>query len=360
MFMPLRTEDTEDPLKSYPFMNLWVYVTWLVHKQGRPSMIIWTATPHQREIIEKYSQAIHEVAMDLGRKMAESLGVKEVDDLLKGWTCQYRLIKYNFTPETVGKLGAFSHSDSGFLTILQYDEEVGGLEVLDESSGAFLPVNAMAAGPSLLVNLGDIAKAWSNGRFCNMKHRVVCKEASIRVSIAMFVLGPNEGSIEAPTELVDNEHPQLYIPFTYQDYFNNRLSKDLRNDPAEYKKLREACEEWGCFRLLNHRIPLSLIADMKNVMRTLLDLPMEIKRSNKAEIPGSGFILPGVISSIYEGLGVHDLGSSQAVQEFCSKLDVPPNHRDIIDKYGQVVQDLAMDLGRKLVESIGLEYCDFF
>ncbi|KAJ7953270.1 2-oxoglutarate-dependent dioxygenase [Quillaja saponaria] len=187
------------------------------------------ATPHQREIIEKYSKAIHGLAIDLGKKMGESLGLTKIDhDVFEEWPIQYRFIKYSFTPETVGKIGAILHSDADFLTILQDDDNVGGLEVLDESSGAFLPVNPLAG--TLLVNLGDIAKAWSNGRFCNMKHRVVCNEASTRVSIGTFLLGPNEGTIEAPQELVDSDqHPRLYIPFTYQDYFNNRLSKDLRN-----------------------------------------------------------------------------------------------------------------------------------
>ncbi|KAJ7944007.1 2-oxoglutarate-dependent dioxygenase [Quillaja saponaria] len=189
------------------------------------------AIPHQREIIEKYSKAIVEVAMDLVKKMSESLGLTKIDnDLFKEWPIQYRFIKYSFTPESVGTTGVVLHSDSGFLTILQDDENVSGLEVLDESSGSFLPVNPLAG--ALLVNLGDIATAWSNGRFCNMKHRVICKEANTRVSIGTFLLGPREGTIEAPAELVDSEHPRRYVPFTYEDFFNVRLSKDLRSGEA--------------------------------------------------------------------------------------------------------------------------------
>lgn len=61
-----------------------------------------------------------------------------------------------------------------------------------------------------------------------MKHRVQCKEASIRVSIASFVLGPKEAAIEAPEEFVDAEHPRLYLPFTYEDYRKIRLSTKLQ------------------------------------------------------------------------------------------------------------------------------------
>jgi isopenicillin N synthase-like dioxygenase len=212
-----------------------------------------------REIIETYAQAIHELAIDLGRKLAKSVGL--VSDLFKGWPCQFRINKYNFTPETVGSSGVQIHTDSGFLTILQDDENVGGLEVMDKS-GAFVSVDPCPG--TLLVNLGDVAKvriyigclpfigpyswkiskfmmcvfvgmffkAWSNGRFCNVKHRVQCKEATIRVSIASFLLGPKEAAVEAPPQLVDSQHPRLYVPFTYEDYRKLRISTKLQAGEA--------------------------------------------------------------------------------------------------------------------------------
>lgn len=61
-----------------------------------------------------------------------------------------------------------------------------------------------------------------------MKHRVMCKEAGTRLSIASFLLGPRVGVVEAPPELVDSEHPRLFSPFTYQDYRSLRMSKNLQ------------------------------------------------------------------------------------------------------------------------------------
>ncbi|EXB81619.1 Gibberellin 3-beta-dioxygenase 4 [Morus notabilis] len=185
------------------------------------------ASPHQREIIEKYAGAVHELAMDIGRKLAKSIGLDS--DLFKGWPCQFRINKYNFTPKSIGSSGVQIHTDSGFLTILQDDENVGGLEVMDKN-GEFLAVDPWPG--SLLLNLGDVAKAWSNGRFCNVKHRVQCKEASIRVSIASFLLGPKGEEVEAPSELVDDEHPRLYVPFSYEDYRKIRLSTKLQAGEA--------------------------------------------------------------------------------------------------------------------------------
>ena len=91
------------------------------------------------------------------------------------------------------------------------------------------------------------------------------------------------------------------------------------SDQEECKKLREACEKWGCFRIINHSIPATLMEEMKMVVRALLDLPMDIKKRNKDAIPGSGYMAPSAVNPLYEALGLYDLGSSQSVQDFCSQ-----------------------------------------
>lgn len=65
-----------------------------------------------------------------------------------------------------------------------------------------------------------------------MRHRVQCKEATIRVSIATFLLGPKDENVEAPPELVNHEHPRLYIPFTYEDYRKLRITNKLQAGEA--------------------------------------------------------------------------------------------------------------------------------
>ncbi|KAI3808334.1 hypothetical protein L1987_24283 [Smallanthus sonchifolius] len=177
------------------------------------------ASPHQRETILKYAEAVHELFVRIGKKLAESLGAKSENIGFENWPCQFRINKYHFTPESVGTPGVQIHTDSGFLTILQDDESIGGLEVMNKS-GEFVPVDPWP--DTLLVNLGDMATVWSNGRLCNVKHRVQCKEATIRVSIASFLLGPRE-TVEPLAELVDDEHPRMYVPTTYEDYRKMRL-----------------------------------------------------------------------------------------------------------------------------------------
>lgn len=81
---------------------------------------------------------------------------------------------------------------------------------------------------------------------------------------------------------------------------------DLKDFPAQLPELVKACEEWGCFRLLKHGdiLPESLMSDMKSVVRTLFELPEEIKCQNADVITGSGYVAPSAINPLYEALGL--------------------------------------------------------
>ena len=103
--------------------------------------------------MEAYGHGIHDLAVTIGQKMAESLGVAGAD--FEDWPCQFRINKYHFTPESAGSSGVQLHTDSGFLTILQDDENVGGLEVM-HNSGSFVAFPPLPG--TLLANLGDIAR----------------------------------------------------------------------------------------------------------------------------------------------------------------------------------------------------------
>nr|CAD1829309.1 unnamed protein product [Ananas comosus var. bracteatus] len=185
------------------------------------------APPHLRETIRLYASHLHPLVANIATKIAESLGL--VGCSFSDWPCQFRMNRYNFAPETVGSSGVQIHTDSGFLTVLQEDESVGGLEVMD-ANGTFVAVDPLPG--SLLVNLGDVAKAWSNGMLHNVKHRVLCKEAATRISIALFLLAPKDGKVEAPAELVGSKIPRLYRSFYYEDYRELRFSSGLRAGEA--------------------------------------------------------------------------------------------------------------------------------
>ncbi|KAH7673982.1 Iron/ascorbate family oxidoreductases protein [Dioscorea alata] len=171
------------------------------------------ASPFQQHTIATYSSKLHALVVDIANKIAKSIGVPHYS--FEHWPCQFRLNKYSFTEGTIGSSGVQIHTDTSFLTVLQEDDSVGGLEIMDQT-GTFVPVHPVP--DSFLVNLGDMAKLWSNGRLHNLMHRVQCKEAAERISIALFLLGPKDAPVEPPPELVDSEHPRLYKSITVENY----------------------------------------------------------------------------------------------------------------------------------------------
>lgn len=174
----------------------------------------------QRDVISIYTKALHDIAQDMGQKLMKGMGL--AGELYEGWPCQFRLNKYNYSSESVGKIGAVMHTDPGFLTVLQDDEIVGGLEIVNKESGELVAMDPIPG--SLVINVGDIAKVWSNGRLHNVKHHVQCYEASPRFSIVMFVLGPKDSKVQVRDELVDSEHPRLYVPFDFEEYRSARIA----------------------------------------------------------------------------------------------------------------------------------------
>ncbi|KAF2590787.1 hypothetical protein F2Q70_00041717 [Brassica cretica] len=189
------------------------------------------ASAEQRDIMVKYAEAIRELAKDLLRRLAESYGLADTTNFFKSWPSEFRIHKYHFKAEAVGKpSGVNLHTDWGFLTILQDDENVSGLEAMDPSSGTFFPLPPLAN--SLAINLGDMATIWSNGRLCNVKHRVQCNESKTRFSIASFLLGPMDTDLEAPSEFVDAEHPRLYKAISHKGYRSLRMATNLHDGEA--------------------------------------------------------------------------------------------------------------------------------
>ncbi|KAJ9541733.1 hypothetical protein OSB04_028239 [Centaurea solstitialis] len=177
------------------------------------------ASNQQREIVKKYAGAAHELLVRMAEKLAQGLGIRSDTVGFDNWPCQFRINKYHFTPGSVGLGGVQLHTDTGFLTILQDDEIVGGLQVIDKA-GDTIPVEPWPG--TLVVNLGDMARIWSNGRFLNVKHKVECVDETIRLSTASFLLGPR-GIVKPLPELVDADHPAAYLPTTLED------SRTLRN-----------------------------------------------------------------------------------------------------------------------------------
>ncbi|MED6204187.1 hypothetical protein PIB30_006943 [Stylosanthes scabra] len=125
-------------------------------------------------------------------------------------------------------------------------------------------------------------------------------------------------------------------------------------------KLREACERCGCFRIINHTVPETLMADMKLLSKYLHELPVEMKKLNKSVFPETGYRPPSETSPFYESLGLYDLHKDpQVLHDFCTQLAVSPKQRETIEAYTEAIHELAASVLQKMAESLGVVGIDF-
>jgi isopenicillin N synthase-like dioxygenase len=60
-----------------------------------------------------------------------------------------------------------------------------------------------------------ILQAWTNGRLHSPNHRVMMTGNEARYSAGLFSIPKAGYIVEAPKELVDEEHPLLFKPFDH-------------------------------------------------------------------------------------------------------------------------------------------------
>ncbi|MCE3216693.1 hypothetical protein HAX54_007616, partial [Datura stramonium] len=97
------------------------------------------------------------------------------------------------------------------------DEHVNGLEVLTKD-GQWINVDPTL--DTFTVMIGDSLHAWTNGRVHAPYHRVMMRGNEVRYSVGLFSQPKVGYKIEAPQELVDEEHPLLFKPFDYLEFLD--------------------------------------------------------------------------------------------------------------------------------------------
>lgn len=122
--------------------------------------------------------------------------------------------------------GLIPHRDSSVFTIVCQGYDTNGLQI--NPYGEWITV--LPRKGSLVVTVGDILQAWSNGRYRSILHRVMCNKEGPRHSIAYFLFpapGPEADYMIQPIpQILSKENPPAYAPFSYLDFFTNKMQKD--------------------------------------------------------------------------------------------------------------------------------------
>lgn len=114
-----------------------------------------------------------------------------------------------------------AHTDYECLTLLNTRNK--GLQVMvGEDSWIDVPVDPNA----LIVNIGDMMEAWTNGTFRSTPHRVLNLSPE-RFSLPYFVATNHDTLIKPFNQLVRDDRPSLYEPFVAGAHLERMLVRDF-------------------------------------------------------------------------------------------------------------------------------------
>lgn len=151
--------------------------------------------------------------------------IKREESEKLGGTSNMRLMKYRVPRKEDSDAALVPHTDKNTLTIL-IQNDVHGLQFLTKDGQWVQPTFPPNA---FIVIVGDVLKAWSNGRLHAMSHRVIMRGQKERYSLGVFLLPMDHTKIEVPPQLVDQHHPLRYRSFTYGQYIDFYTSSPQDN-----------------------------------------------------------------------------------------------------------------------------------
>jgi len=168
------------------------------------------------DLAREYGAHMARVARTLFDALAAALGLGagQASAYLAEHDGFLRVYRYPPCPEP-GHLGMEAHTDSSVLTVINQDVVVG-LQVLH--GGAWLDVAPGGTG-TLLVNLGDMARAMSGDAFRAVRHRVAASRGGERVSLCYFAFPRHDAVISCGGS--------RYRPFTYAE-FREQVQADIK------------------------------------------------------------------------------------------------------------------------------------
>ena len=84
-----------------------------------------------------------------------------------------------------------------------------------------------------------------------------------------------------------------------------KLDRNSEEWKGVTKKVREACEEYGCFLVEYGKFPLELQEELFKTTKEIFDLPEETKLKYTKPTPRQGYIGSNRFSPLYESFGVY-------------------------------------------------------
>ncbi|GLJ41171.1 hypothetical protein SUGI_0852440 [Cryptomeria japonica] len=161
-------------------------------------------------------------------------------------------------------------------------------------------------------------------------------------------------SLQFPLEPIvsDADLPVIDLSKFPQELDDEELSH--LGDHPMLAKIREACIEWGFFRLVNHGISVELLDKAQNVSRGLLSMPIEAKeRAMTTCNPYDSYHR----KDNFETFSLLYSCKSESLEQMCLKLwpEGNPSFCETMVTYDLCASNLAQKISKIIVASLGLD-----
>ncbi len=127
-----------------------------------------------------------------------------------------------------GNMGVHQHTDAGALTLLLQDN-VGGLQVFHQDTWKDVP----PVPGTLVVNIGDIVKVWSNDQYHAALHRVVASSRRDRYSVPFFYNPVYTANYQPLSEIRGEKVEPHYSPINWGHFRHHRQHGDYGDYGSE-------------------------------------------------------------------------------------------------------------------------------
>ncbi|KAI6705611.1 hypothetical protein NL676_008573 [Syzygium grande] len=201
------------------------YMVSLPRHLRKPHLFPMLPSPF-RDVLDKYSSELRDLAMKILLLMAKALNMdtKDMIELFDEGMQAFRMNYYPLCPRPEQVIGLTPHSDAIGLTNLLQVNEVEGLQVRKE--GKWVPIKPLSN--AFIVNVGDILEIVSNGNYCSIDHRATVNSMKERLSVPTFYSPKFEGEMGLAPSLITPDKPVLFRRIGVADYFRGYYSRELR------------------------------------------------------------------------------------------------------------------------------------
>ncbi len=194
---------------------------------------IWPDMPGFREAVESY----YGETFKLGMKILEGFALyldKPEDFFTRHFTKPVADMVINHYLGAAGlhisDQASGPHTDHGIVTIL-WQDSLGGLEVMGKD-GKWIAATPLRG--SYVINIGELMKRWTNGRFKATVHRVVHLQNQSRYSMPLFC-NPNFRTVVDPRDLGVSDSDAQYPPIQSGEFLLSRFKATRKLWGAEDK-----------------------------------------------------------------------------------------------------------------------------